>query len=284
MFKKILEIVTWLMIIAFLVVSLGFASSMQKAVICKSVMISITDNTANRFVSQKEILELLKNKGIKLTGANIDKINISEIEKTITNHPAVKKANAFRAIDGTLHIDIEQRRPIIRIVKSNSESFYIDDQGRIMPLSDKYTARVVLANGKINEPFFQYYHTSFSDKDEIAVSASTIQNLVYLANYIDRDPFWHSQIVQIYVNERGEFELIPLVGKHIILLGSFENYQKKFRNLRAVYEKGFSKTGWNIYKTINLKFDNQVVCTRADSESDNLSDTLKNRVNSLSHN
>jgi cell division protein FtsQ len=267
MIKKILNITVWLVIIAFMVITLSFASSRQKEIKCGSVMISINDNTGNQFIDRKEVLELIKNKGKKLSGINFDKINISEIEKIILNHPSVKKANVFMTIDGTLHIEIRQRKPIIRIVKNNSESFYIDDQGKLMPLSEKYTARVLLANGNINEPFFQYYPVNIPEEMAEEPGDGLIQNLVYLAAFVDRDPFWRSQIMQVYVNERGEFELIPLVGRHTIILGTMENYRKKFRNLRAVYEQGFSKTGWNIYSIINLKFENQVICTRINEKA-----------------
>jgi hypothetical protein len=122
MIKKILNITVWLVIIAFMVITLSFASSRQKEIKCGSVMISINDNTGNQFIDPKEVLELIKNKGKKLSGINFDKINISEIEKIILNHPSVKKANVFMTIDGTLHIEVRQRKPIIRIVKNNSES------------------------------------------------------------------------------------------------------------------------------------------------------------------
>jgi len=64
------------------------------------------------------------------------------------------------------------------------------------------------------------------------------------------------------VNEANEFELIPRVGAHLILFGSIDNYERKFRNLKIFYEQGLNNIGWNKYEKINLKFDNQIVCTK----------------------
>ncbi|RLD54531.1 MAG: cell division protein FtsQ, partial [Bacteroidetes bacterium] len=83
-----------------------------------------------------------------------------------------------------------------------------------------------------------------------------------LAFYINDDEFLKAQIEQIYVTESKEFELIPKVGRQLILFGGIENMEKKFNNLIAFYKKGMKNNGWTKYKTINLKFENQVVCAK----------------------
>ena len=74
--------------------------------------------------------------------------------------------------------------------------------------------------------------------------------------------FWNDQVVQIYVNALGEYELIPRVGAHHILLGSMDQWETKLKNLELLYDQGLSRYGWNTYQTINLKYTNQVICTK----------------------
>jgi len=69
-------------------------------------------------------------------------------------------------------------------------------------------------------------------------------------------------IEQLYINKKSEFELIPKIGNHTILFGDIKEMKDKFEKLIAFYKQGISKSGWNKYKTINLKFKNQVVCTK----------------------
>ena len=80
--------------------------------------------------------------------------------------------------------------------------------------------------------------------------------------YVSGHPFWSEQIVQLHVNRRGEYELIPRVGAHQILMGSMEEWKLKLRNLELLYSQGFSAYGWNSYRSINLKYTNQVICTK----------------------
>ena len=80
--------------------------------------------------------------------------------------------------------------------------------------------------------------------------------------YITHDKFLKAQIGQIYVNEFNEFELIPRIGSHVILLGKAEDLDDKFRRLYAFYRFGLNKIGWNKYSVINIKYKNQVVCSK----------------------
>jgi cell division protein FtsQ len=86
--------------------------------------------------------------------------------------------------------------------------------------------------------------------------------LYKLAKYISHDPFLKAQIDQIYVTELNEFELIPRVGNHVIMLGTADDLDDKFRKLIVFYHLGLNKIGWNKYNVINIKFKNQVVCSK----------------------
>jgi len=87
-------------------------------------------------------------------------------------------------------------------------------------------------------------------------------DLFKLSSFITQDQFLKAQIEQIYVTKTGEFELIPKVGRHLIIFGGIEDMENKFDKLLVFYHQGMNKTGWDKYKTINLKFENQVVCSK----------------------
>ena len=133
-----------------------------------------------------------------------------------------------------------------------------------MSLSRKYSSHVLVANGHIIE-HFEINKSNVSvceNKEENPKKNYVVCDLFVLSKFIYDDEFWRSQIEQIYVNEANEFELIPRVGAHLILFGSIDNYERKFRNLKIFYEQGLNNIGWNKYEKINLKFDNQIVCTK----------------------
>ena len=86
--------------------------------------------------------------------------------------------------------------------------------------------------------------------------------LFNFAKYINNDKFWKAQISQVYVVDQNNIELIPRVGPHTILLGSLDDYELKMEKLKLFYEQALTEEGWNKYKQINLKYRNQIVCTK----------------------
>jgi cell division protein FtsQ len=84
-----------------------------------------------------------------------------------------------------------------------------------------------------------------------------------IAQKVGKDEFWNAFIEQIYVNHHNEIELVPRVGSQIILLGNSDIIDEKLSNLLRFYKDGPGRTGWDAYSIINLKYKNQVVCTRS---------------------
>ncbi len=243
--------------LAFLI-SVGFSDSRQSRMECNEVIISILDTLGQSFVEPEDIQLIVLNKFGELKGQKLSSINISLLEKIIDNNPFVADAEVFSSVDGKLNIEVLQRRPVVRVVNFNEESFYIDDQGIFMPLSEKYTARVPVANGYIfNREAERLVKAITND-----TSNTTIRYVYDVAHFVSQDDFWSAQIEQIYVNAGGDIELIPRVGRHTIILGDGKDIQEKFDRLFLFYTEGLSKTGWDKFKTINLKFKDQVVCTK----------------------
>jgi len=262
--KRIINIFIWLILIAYLIIVLGFVSGKKSKILCHSIEVTILDSINNKFIENIDILSSLSDKGYKLSGYPIENINTEKLEKLINKHPFIKNSEVYKTVDGILKIEVIQRDPIVRIINNKNESYYIDQEGAIMPLSDKYTSHVLVANGNIKESFNVKSAADilFLEANNKKARESIIYDLFCLAQYINSSEFWCSQIEQIYVNEKNEFELTPRVGAHIILFGDFEDYERKFQKLKTLYQKAFNKMGWNHYKTINLKYKDQIICTK----------------------
>ncbi len=269
--KKIISVAIWFFFIAIIVVSLSFSTSQLKNVKCNNINVQIVDTTGNNFVESKDIIELLNQKNYKLLDNFIDKIPLNKIENDINNYPSIKSTEVFSTLDGILHIVIFQREPILRVINYDGTSYYIDEKGSLFPLSEKYTARVLVASGNINEPYNLRYKkdiTKEEEKDELG-RKFLIDDLFILSKFIKGDAFLNAFVEQIYLNENDEIELVPKVGNFIILLGDIQNLSEKFENLKAIIKIGLPREGWEKYAKINLKYNNQVVCTKInENESD----------------
>lgn len=263
--RQILVMCTWIIAIGTVFALLGFANHKQQQLLCSTVDIHIDDAVNHEFIDQHDILSLVNTKG-NVTGKPLGAINTALLEKIILTNPYVEQAEVFSSIDGTLHADVLQRNPIVRIVNMHDEQFYIDQQGKFMPVSDHYTPPVIVANGYIFNTYAEMKIQDYAAVQDTATDSLAIPhmiNQVYkLASFIEKDSFWTANTEQIFVNSSQELELIPRIGNHRIIIGDTTNLDDKFARLMVFYKEGLSKTGWNNYSVINLKFRDQVVCTK----------------------
>lgn len=241
MLKNIKSILITLALLAYIIFTFAFVNKKSDAILVTGIDIDIIDSLNTHFICDSEIKNLILKNHPDIIGKQASKIDKEYLEQVINKIPSVKNTEVFTSLKGCLHLEIEQRKPIVRLLKG--KGFYIDEEGKRMPLSSSYTSRVLVVSGHI--------------KDKTIES-----DLMPLVNFITKDEFWSSQINQIYVDSNSEYILIPRVGGQKIEMGKIDNFERKFSKLYALYKDGFSTVGWNKYKNINLKYENQVVCTK----------------------
>ena len=264
-FFRILLMCTWLVMIAGAIALLGFVNKKQHALACKQVMILIHDDVDHEFVDEMDVRELITKNG-NLNGKALGSINTSLLEKIILTNPFVQRAEVYSTVDGNLHVEVWQRNPLMRVINMHDEQFYIDTEGNFMPVCDKYTTPVIVASGYIFNSYTEMKIEKSAVENTDSVQIPRVINQVYaLVNYIAADSFWTANTEQIYVNEKQELEIIPRVGQQRIILGDTTHLDDKFKRLMVFYKQGLSKTGWNNYSIINLKYRGQVVCTKIKS-------------------
>lgn len=237
--KNILLTFIPLLYLVFAIVSL---SGKIDDTVCADVRVQVLDSLTNNFIGQNDILNMLNEEGIKLIGEPYYEINAQKVEDFIDKHPSILKSECYKTIGGVFRINILQRRPLIRVM-GNSGNYYIDSNGSIMPFSKHYTAYVPVATGDI--------------KNDLVT-----EGLYHLGQFLDENDFWRHQISQIEIGSESDITIVPRVGKHIIEFGKLENIDEKFSRLKALYEQKFNIEGWNRYKKISVKFENQVICTK----------------------
>jgi cell division protein FtsQ len=259
--KRVLNLFFWMAITAYYFLSLGFVSERRHEQICTDLKINVVDSSRSRFVTARDIFQMVDNRSQKLTGIRFDSINIPRIEQRLGDFAPIRSANIYKTINGAVYIDVMQREPILRIINRYGDSFYLDERGELLQHSTRYCAHVLVANGYINfRPEQNNYNVLTSETP--AGKRNIMRELFELTRYINSDRFWKAQIQQIYVNEDGEFEMIPLVGNHTIVFGAFDKPDIKFSKLESFYRNGLSVKGWNTYDVINLKYENLVVATK----------------------
>lgn len=249
--KLIFYCFTWIVCFSGLVVLMSFISIKKDKQKCTDLKVMLPGH--NNFIERDEVDRILLANGGALVGRNLEDINIHKLENVLKANPFIEYAKVFADMNGVIHVDIRQRKPLIRIINMANVNFYIDENGFKIPMSDNYTARVLVANGLIDEDFSGRVDT---------LSSQLARDLFRIANFIRQDTLWNDQVEQLFVSLNGDIEVVPRVGDHKIILGTADSLETKFRNLLVFYKKAMPKVGWEAYKSINLKYANQIICEK----------------------
>lgn len=241
---------------------LGFALIDQKTHKCTDISVSLTDENPRGFITSSEIEKLVYLKFDSVRGKLIDSLNIELIEMELAQNPYIKSVNVYTTVHGKLSVEVEREEALIRIINRKNQSYYLSRSGRALPVSRNYIPHVVVASGNIKEGYGK-----IKDQKIIGLTQETDKNpvlskLFFLAGKLEGNHFLKNHIKQVYVNKKGEIELIPENGKYIILLGDVDDLEIKFENLLAFYQAGMSKVGIENINVLNLKYKNQVVCKK----------------------
>lgn len=249
--KKILFVGVWLCIGSGMFILLLAAISKKNKGQCKDYSIEIKGAANNLFIDKNDVEQLLmKATNGNIKGEAVASFKLHELEQMLEHNTWISKAELYFDNHDVLHVTISEKIPVARIFTTAGSSFYIDSLGKRMPLSTKLSARV---------PVF----TGFPDKKKMTAADSALLNDVKVtANYIVNDPFWTSQVAQIDITPNNSFEMVPVVGNHLVKLGNGEDIAQKFHRLMVFYKQVLSKTGFDKYKVVDVQYKGQVVASR----------------------
>lgn len=244
-----------------MLILLSFSNSEHTHGGISGVELRINTSGEGKFLEEQDVMQLILQQEPRLKIKSLNLIDVPRLEKNLDNHSHILKSELSIRPDGVLQVEIQERRPIARVINYLGESFYLDDTGKLMELSDDYSAYVPVFTGMITERYASSYRVDYSTVliNDSLLKTRSLYSLYYLAKYIDSEDFWRAQIDQVHVSK--DIELIPKVGSHTIVLGDVQGLQDKFKRLRYFYREGLPKQGWNVYSVINLKYKGQVVCT-----------------------
>jgi cell division protein FtsQ len=209
--------------------------------------------SGDKLISERDVRQaLLTAFGSDLENSELANLEVERMERVLEGDPFVKNADVYIDQNNQLHINIEQREPVVRVLDNNGNNYYLDAAGKKMPPSKNFAARVIVATGNVSP-----YTPEFREKRK-----NNLKDLFTIIQTLLNDSFLSSFIQQIHVNNAGEFILVPLIGDQKIILGSARKLEDKLHRLKIFYKEGMPYEGWRKYETINLKYSGQVVCKK----------------------
>jgi len=242
------------MLAAYLTVSTGFADIKQQDLVCGKLRITICDSLVNNFIRPADIEKILASEKINTIGERMCRINTYNISQLLNTWDVIKHTTVFTSVDGVLHINVHQRRPIV-CVQAITGNFYIDESGYIFPLPGTHTSPVPVIAGTVPMKIPAGFRGTIPENETF------LQQAYRLALFLDENSFWQSQVTRLEVADANNVRIIPREGKHVIDMGSLDNFRYKFKKLLAFYSKVCAADD-NLYERIDLRYSNQIVCTK----------------------
>ncbi len=217
--------------------------------VCTGVVIRFHGSSGGRYVGKAEIAEQMWPGGIQvLKGHPLEELDLSLMEQRIEQDPWVRNAELFLDASDRLQVVVEEQQPTARVFTREGASFYIDENLRRIPLNRHFTP---------NLPVFTGLPMTRSARDRN--DSLWLSQVLEIVTAMQEDSLWMAQIEECAYEPPLGFVLYPMAGDHRIIFGNAERAQDKFRNLFVFYAKVLAKEGWNSYRSIDLRFDRQVV-------------------------
>lgn len=358
--KILLYVMLWAAVVAYIVYASILVHRHNSEQRVSGVAIEVADSTeTDILLTADKIKANLLKEGISVINNHASNVDVARIRRMITRNGFVAHTNIYTTYNGVLHIDVEQRKPIMRLMVEGYD-LYITAEGAVfrapesgtlyvpivtgnykplfgasfegtldevadslkrraeervreiavekIPLYEReeqlLAERKAIRNRSISKGFFelnkefvvrrkafkadqerdlQYVDGHLRDcrnalkemtlrqqgpRRQLAREMEQIADLRMLIDLVERvqqSEFWRAEVVQIVVscNSAGriEVELIPRSGNFRLALGQLDEVEDKLNRAKVVYDRLLSPMGENRYKIINIRYDNQIVCT-----------------------
>ncbi|MFT4698073.1 MAG: cell division protein FtsQ [Flavobacteriaceae bacterium] len=232
------NIIKFAVLIGLIVFLFGFSAQRNKYRNLTKIEIEFVDENSP-FITLNSVNKMLIQNADSVTSIGKETLVLNKIEKRLLKHPMIKNADVFVSIDGVLGAKIAQRKPIARI--TGSPDFYLDDEGKKMPLSKVFSARVPIVTGTSK--------TDFVELKELILN-------------INEDEIMMKSIVGLHLEPNGDIKLKMRKHDFTVLFGKPIHMKNKFQKFKAFYKKTKEDSLLSRYKLVNLKYDNQVVATK----------------------
>ncbi len=217
----------------------GFADYRSNNKKVEGISIKLLGNNS-LYLSEDAVNKLLIQNYGSVKSRTKEQVVLNTIESVIKSSPVVKDAQVYFSVNGELISKIVQKEPIGRVEGTNR--FYLDDEGKRMPLSRYHSARVPIITGKI--------------------TGKTLEDAYVILSYINRDDFLRKNVIGIHIEEENKYQLRLRMDNFVVSLGGVENLNEKFKNFMAFYVKAAKDNTLEKYTMVSLEFENQVVCTK----------------------
>lgn len=236
--KKILKLLILPVVIVIILALYSFAGRRHVSREIKDIKISFTDYS-DPFISEVNVNKLLIQKSDSADNRLVEKLDLNKSEERLVADPMIRAAEVSVDLNGQLEVIVEQRLPFARLI--GGQSAYLDSDNTIMPLSGDHAALVPVVTG---------FESEFQDE------------IFDFLSYVRQDELLNVAITQINLDKKGNATLLLRSSDMRLKMGRLRQVESKMANFKAMLAKLEKDKKVNQIKTMDLRFDDQVIVVK----------------------
>ena len=130
---RIVSIIVATLLFCYIVfVSFFFRESRQKE-LCRDLQVVVVDSLDKHFVSESDLVHILKKADLNPIKRPMDEINTDRIENELLKNEMIARVEAYKTPSGMIKLEVEQKIPILRVISPRG-NYYVDNLGSTMPV------------------------------------------------------------------------------------------------------------------------------------------------------
>lgn len=269
--KIIGSVLVWALIVAFFVAAALLRHRNEQGRRVGELRVEVCDSNRLQLVTATKIAQSIEQKGLMPTGKAIDSVSLLAINNFVEENCFVRSAQTFVDYKGTLTVRITQRQPLMRVITSKGDDFYLTTNAHLLPTTQGVAINLPLVTGDITLPFPDGFRGDMaawasankknSDKNYIF-----LLKLINFVRLVENRPELSGNIVQIEVknDSRKQTEptiiLTPRKGHYSVCLGSLDDIEGKLNRWVRFVEAGV--VDLNEQGTLNVAYEGQAVWSK----------------------
>lgn len=245
--KKAIFYISTILTVAYVAAAFFWSDFAGREEKCRGIVVNVEDNGDSlKFVTRDFVLSEVKRLGLEVAGKPLSGVDTKRIEDIFAGQYYVERVQCYKRSDNSVQLDVVPVKPLLRVFDKTG-SYYINRAGKRVPSISGIFADVPVARGNFDKKFTPARLLPLVD----CLAADTLRNLVSA----------------IEVADSANIFIVPNIVGHVVNIGSLDNLDVKFGKLMRMYKEVLPVKGRNVYDTINLKWDNQVVATKRNAAS-----------------
>jgi cell division protein FtsQ len=232
----------------------AFSTKHQQELKCWKIEVKVEQSkNGEGMVAEEEIQQFCNEASNGVLGKSAAELDIPAIRRGLLNLPFLKSAEVYPTLDGRCRIEVKARNPIARVIDSTGVTYYLDEEGYVMPLKDFFVSDLPVFVGAFRAPML----TESVLQDKMATAQQ--KEILEMAQIIQESEVWNAQVDHFYFSAKNGWMMIPRVGKNVIRIETAKDFKKKMENLFVFYSKAVPHIDLDSYDTLDTRFINQIV-------------------------